>query len=122
MRVGIAAGEDTNELWKWLERERDLRPYLKAVPGSLAGDAMGAEEYVIAAAVTALPIVARSVCNYLAVRVKHRGATLSLRVTNESGRVTEIKVDRAGDPEGLTRLLLDAAGSTDGKPDATTDS
>ncbi|WP_104482422.1 hypothetical protein V5P93_005679 [Actinokineospora auranticolor] len=110
--MGLVAGADTDELWTWFERERDLRPHVRLDRPPVPGDGMG-PEYVIAAAVPALAMIARSVCNYLAVRTANRGAKLILRVTSETGAVTEVEVERTTDEVRLARLLLAAAGERD---------
>jgi hypothetical protein len=100
----IFAGVESADLWKWLDREDELRGSLTTAPQETLPESM-AVEMVIAAAVTAVAAVARSLCRYLEVRERHRGTDLELTITRPNGQTEHVIIKRGMDPDQITGLL-----------------
>ncbi|MEU7587960.1 hypothetical protein AB0A95_16875 [Micromonospora sp. NPDC049230] len=106
-----AASDETSALWAWLEREEDLRAQMKLRPGDIPSETMGAE-YFIVASLAAASVLAKSICEYLAVRDNRRGSDIVLKITTRSGGSQEVKVNRTTDAVELTKLFLRAETSS----------
>jgi Effector Associated Constant Component 1 len=105
VELSLTAGNETGDLWTWIKREGDLRGHVRCRPGPIPEGTLG-PDIVIAAAVSAVAVLARSVCGYLAMRERSRGADLELTVTRKSGEVDRLVVSRAIDPVVLAELLV----------------
>lgn len=112
----LDAGNETGIVLSWLRKEDDLRGRLDARPVA-AQPGLMAVDVAIAAAITVVGVLARSLCRYLEVRERHRGADLELHVTRPGGEKVRVVLTRGEDATALvTRLLGTPAEETDATP------
>ncbi|MGW5723645.1 effector-associated constant component EACC1 [Amycolatopsis sp. NPDC003865] len=116
MELLLDAGNETGIVLSWLRKEDDLRGRLDARPVA-AQPGLMAVDVAIAAAITVVGVLARSLCRYLEVRERHRGADLELHVTRPGGEKVRVVLTRGEDATALvTRLLGTPAEETDATP------
>ncbi|MEU0790745.1 hypothetical protein ABZ342_11805 [Amycolatopsis sp. NPDC005961] len=94
-----------DDLPGWLALEEDLRGRLRTTSGRATPETMG-WDVVVAAAVAAVPVLARSVCGYLVERDRLRKGDLLLSYTTEDGREVHVRLTRATEPAALAETLL----------------